>query len=300
MNGNCTSSNCGGTTTCGSTYYCCRTSASSNTYAWQSSSCSIPCDAECSPGTTRSCSLTLTYTYCDNKYCKSKTDTLTCGSQTCGNNYHWGTCSKTANCPSNECADNGDCGLTCGDQGGAQCTSESCDSYCSGCGGAKVCIPAKYTFDCASGYCVACNNETCKCSNTLPDGTPIDDDVDGNANCADPDCAGKTGPGGVTCCQTDGDCPAEDGRKGRCVNYICTWGDCGSNSDCDPGYCCEMAAYAGATKTTTYGCVKSGTIKDNKYLCDPPEWNSNLPQNKNYFSSLMEALTRFLSGLLKL
>jgi hypothetical protein len=100
------------------------------------------------------------------------------------------------------------------------------------------------------------------------------------------------------CCQTDSDCPSKDGRKGTCVNNICTWGDCGSNSDCDPGYCCELAI--SSTKTTTYGCVVNGTIKDNKYLCDPPEWNPNLPQSKNYFSSLMEALTRFLSSLFKL
>jgi len=55
-----------------------------------------------------------------------------------------------------------------------------------------------------------------------------------------------------------------------------------------------------STKTTPYGCVASGTIKDSKYLCDPPEWNTNLPNNKNYFSSFIEALTQVLSSLLKL
>ena len=98
--------------------------------------------------------------------------------------------------------------------------------------------------------------------------------------------------------RNDGNVRCIDGRKGRCVNNICQWDPCRENSDCDLGYCCELAI--SSTKTTTYGCVKSGTIKDNKYLCDPPEWSPNLPQSKNYFSSLMEALTRFLSGLLKL
>jgi hypothetical protein len=88
---------------------------------------------------------------------------------------------------------------------------------------------------------------------------------DGNVRCID----GKCG------CLYDSDCPSRDERKGRCVNNICQWDPCRENSDCDPGYCCEKVAYSGASITINppYGCVSQGTIKDNKYLCDPPEWN---------------------------
>jgi len=83
-------------------------------------------------------------------------------------------------------------------------------------------------------------------------------------------------------CLYDSDCPAKDGRKGRCdpTTHTCEWGPCGENSDCDPGYCCE-AKVGSITINPPYGCVVNGTIKDNKYLCDPPEWNG--ASKTNYF-----------------
>lgn len=103
----------------------------------------------------------------------------------------------------------------------------------------------------------------------------------------------------VECC-VDADCASKDNRIGKCCSpggtacssgydYKCKWGPCTYNSDCDSGYCCEKAAYSGAAITIRplNGCVGRGTIKNNKYLCDPPEWSSteSSAQKFNIFDS---------------
>jgi hypothetical protein len=113
--------------------------------------------------------------------------------------------------------------------------------------------------------------------------------TDGSIRCID----GKCG------CLYDSDCPSRDGRKGTCdpTTHTCKWDPCRYNSDCDAGYCCEKAAYLGASITINppYGCVSQGTIKDNKYLCDPPEWNGASKQTIfdllfSHFKSLIQKI----------
>jgi hypothetical protein len=101
----------------------------------------------------------------------------------------------------------------------------------------------------------------------------------------------------IACC-TDSDCPSKDGRKGICESHACRWGPCYDNSNCDPGYCCETAAYSGASITITppYGCVKEGTIKDDKYLCDPPRWTSSSQTVFDFLFSYFKDFVKRIMG----
>ncbi|MCK4522480.1 MAG: hypothetical protein KAU20_07945 [Nanoarchaeota archaeon] len=106
-------------------------------------------------------------------------------------------------CTDNDAGD-GVNGLTCG----AECDQdEDCDDE----------DPA--TMD----RCIA----GCTCTNTREDCTNgIDDDGDGDVDCADSDCAGENGPGGVICCQVNDDCnPLDD----DCADGVCGL----SNNECN-------------------------------------------------------------------
>jgi hypothetical protein len=113
--------------------------------------------------------------------------------------------------------------------------------------------------------------------------------TDGNTKCI----SGR----GMCGCLYDADCPVKDNRKGFCdtTTYRCKWDNCASNSDCDTGYCCEKVV---GTITTAKGCVPKGTIKDSKYLCDPPEWNSTSTESKKS-TNIFELIWNTLSGLIK-
>jgi len=100
---------------------------------------------------------------------------------------------------------------------------------------------------------------------------------------ADPDCAGKTGPNGVICCQTDNDCPPNpvNYTVGRCINNICRWPPCKTNSECVPEYCCVNETID-SNKANQGRCVPKGIYSNNvTWLCDPPEWNSNQNTSTN-------------------
>ncbi len=124
-------------------------------------------------------------------------------------------------------------------------------------------------------------------------------------------------------CLWDGDCPAKNGTKGKCVCpepgcsidspdpeewYKCKWQPCESSSDCDVNYCCPREIGVDADCAD----APAGTIINyggKSYLCDPPGWSSNneiqkaqisLPQNKkgkhDLLSSLVEYLVKIFSG----
>jgi hypothetical protein len=154
-------------------------------------------------------------------------------------------------------------------------------------GESKMC---RYEYSCPSGECCCCiklgyscgdNFECCSqkccflygsyfCAGEYEEcSVPGDEDCDGLADCADPDCAGKTGPTGDICCQSASDCPSKDNKLPKCdpTQHICKWPPCNSNSDCVDGACCDKLVGGSGN------CVSAGSIYGSKYLCDPPGWS---------------------------
>ena len=106
--------------------------------------------------------------------------------------------------------------------------SLGCNAYC----GALGINPGEpnYTCDAPDGYCtgsIKCIPGTCNtpaeiCNNY------VDDDGDGDTDCADSDCVGETGPGGNDCCANDADCFSV--TPGRCMTFTC---DIDSTNECE-------------------------------------------------------------------
>jgi len=82
------------------------------------------------------------------------------------------------------------------------------------CAGSKQTCTASNWFDDYSGVSGYQSIES-SCSDGL------DNDCDGSVDCADPDCAGKAGPTGVTCCQAPSNCAQDDCVDEACVNNVC-------------------------------------------------------------------------------
>jgi len=180
-------------------------------------------------------------------------------------------CIQSGICSTCDC---GSCSVTF--SGTSGCPNNHClitKSFC-GCTAIADCCDPSYNSN-LRGKCVSCG---------------VDKKCDVDTGSTAPNCKS----GYSVCCQYDSDCPAKDGRKGICdtTTHICEWGPCRYNSDCDAGYCCEKEV---GSITTGYGCVVNGTIKDNKYLCDPPEWNHASNQTIfdllfSHFKSLMQQI----------
>ncbi len=90
--------------------------------------------------------------------------------------------------------------------------------------------------------------------------------------CSDSDCSGYD-PNTHT--ETELVCDSPSGsypRTSGSYTYTCkAKPSCSSNSDCDPGYCCDKLV-GGTGK-----CVDKGIYSKNpKYLCDPPQINKDL------------------------
>jgi len=254
---------------------------------------------DCFDGDQQACTfpLTCTYKYCESHLnCKSKTDTLNCnGNQTCSN-CKWGACTGPSCCPSDECSVNEDCKGCTGEPGaGFSCKGSyaECVAAC-GSGNVQSCLPS---FDCASPGCC------CTCKTEVYCGNGKDEDADGKVDCADPDCAGKTGPGGVTCCQSDGDCSGYDPTTH--LKLIC---------DTSTHTCLYLQTLsilvlflkivliigAAMIKLEPKDCKSKGTILSvggKSWLCDPPEGFVSLSEERNKPLTLFDFLINFFSNL---
>ena len=71
----------------------------------------------------------------------------------------------------------------------------------------------------------------------------LDNDGDTRIDCADSDCAGLAGPGGVTCCQTPANCPQDDCKIESCTSNNCVITNrlsCDA-TECQSGQYCDVA-----------------------------------------------------------
>jgi hypothetical protein len=172
-----------------------------------------------------------------------------------------------------------------------------CVAAC-GSGNVQSCLPS---FDCASPGCC------CTCKTEVYCGNGKDEDADGKVDCADPDCAGKTGPGGVTCCQSDGDCSGYDPTTHLKLICECPSGctRTGSSYTCKPKYSCSIPQdcadnWCCDDKTGAKDCKSKGTILSvggKSWLCDPPEGFVSLSEERNKPSTLLDFLLNFFSNL---
>ncbi len=111
----------------------------------------------------------------------------------------------------------------------------------------------------------------------------FDNDCDGLVDCADPDCAGQTGPNGVTCCNSDSYCTGYGPNNLKIVcecpssgcsltgsSYTCKEKtSCSDSSECAPNYCCDADPSLPPDVKGSGQCKQEGTVLANTYLCDP-------------------------------
>jgi len=144
-----------------------------------------------------------------------------------------------------------------------------------------------------------------------------DNDCDGLRDCADPDC---------NCTMINLRTICYNGQKMICLpNLKCVsinrgdityWCDgsmwttfrpndcdknkCSSNSDCEPGYCCVTKDI---DPNNEGKCVPKGIYSNNpKWLCDPPELNSNQnvstsqTKSRNFFDLILNIFSSFFNN----
>jgi hypothetical protein len=154
-------------------------------------------------------------------------------------------------------------------------------------------------YGCGMGGCCICFS--CGSETDCNDGN--DNDCDGKVDCADSDCAGKSGPDGVTCCQKDADCAGVScgGYTAYCVSGTCTCRySYKSNSECVPNYCCSADSQIPLSdRESPSRCYGAGTIYKSKYLCDPPEWSGeSLSSEKVKTPTFFDSILNFFRNLL--
>jgi len=111
----------------------------------------------------------------------------------------------------------------------------------------------------------------------------------------------------------DSDCPPGGTNnlvKGKCdspsgtdnpdtsgYTYTCYWPACTKNDECVDNYCCDkdpaIPAADQGSGTCNWGPSSSSRIYKNKYLCDPPEWSSDIKTTSN--KSVLDLIFIFFS-----
>ncbi len=191
-------------------------------------------------------------------------------------------------------SDAGRCEAQCDadDDCGTESCSETYVDYCDGAylvdygvqgdmGSETVSDTCSNTCDMGSCECTDCTPD---CSITEPDpvcsalcgaelpnevtcGDGVDNDCDGDVDCADEDCLGEPGPGGNLCCTEDSDCPA-DTCSDTGTNY--GGGSCSATDNfCDQGQC---------DSTTTGGsdvCTGDDDLTVDYYVCEENDGNAD-------------------------
>ncbi|WP_052833572.1 hypothetical protein [Staphylothermus hellenicus] len=132
-----------------------------------------------------------------------------------------------------------------------------------------------------------------------------DDDLGDFIDCADPDCAGKTGPNGVVCCQNNDNCAGMNcgAYASYCDtgSYTCKcYRSCTDNGQCAKDYCCTDDP--NGPQTGEKKCVEKGNITNyggKSYLCDPPGWGSveNQEVNKETKPMIFESILNFFQNI---
>ena len=141
-------------------------------------------------------------------------------------------------CPNVDSGDFPGCSASCGAESFTPGEAYACGSPTGYCEGVTKCIP---------GTCVSpANEQTCDDS--------IDNDTDGDTDCADSDCVGETGPDGYACCANDADCYSVE--PGRCMAWTC---DTGSTNECEENVdvgttCIPTAAETGEASDEDVAC----------------------------------------------
>jgi hypothetical protein len=218
-------------------------------------------------------------------YCAQITDEWVCYEMGC---WYWdGICHPTCDELTNQwdCQSYG-CTWTPGS------TTQLAEYYVSG----SSCVAE--TVTCSGG----CSNGACAgCTGCLIGGTCYQNGAVNPSNpCQYCDVSRSTTswsnyPDGTAC--TRGDCGA---YTAYCLSGTCTCRDsCKSNSECIPEYCCtDDSTDPNAPKTGEYKCVRGVYPPNSRYLCDPPEWDSeSISSEKVKTSTFFDSILNFFTSL---
>lgn len=178
----------------------------------------------------------------------------TCGTSKC-------TSTGTACCKSNEKLNIDGVDKCCTNNNWVPPSSDICDGLDNDCNTATADGSGETAPNCAlqSGVCAGSKKScgaasgwlTCTSANYGPnyDSTEsrcsdgLDNDCDGVTDCADTNCAGLAGPGGVTCCQTVSNCVNDDCKIESCASNVCSYTNrlAGATDECSTCQACDTA-----------------------------------------------------------
>jgi len=108
------------------------------------------------------------------------------------------------------------------------------------------------------------------------------------------------------------DSPSGTGHVSGSYTYTCVWPPCKKNEDCVDNYCCDkdpaIPTADQGSGTCNWGPGSSSRVYKNKYLCDPPEWNSKEAKTQNileliistFFSLFLPEINRYSYSTLKI